>query len=404
MSVNLIRNSKVYFTTNLDPITKEVKSSGFLGGATPNTWRIEVMNGFSFSQNTTTETVTLNEAGAAPVRGQRSFNTALDPVEFSMSTYLRPAYIDAGTTDTITAAEKVLWNAFMGAGALGSGAWVETAGPAPTTKCTFINSNVHQLQAFGLVIVLDNVAYYIDNCALDTVTIDFGLDAIAMANWTGRGTKLRQEERPASPVAGTPFNLTAGTHFTDVPSNAQFIANKLSTTTIKSGIMGEPTGLTSGADGSPYTVAITGGSITMSNNLTYLTPEVLGVVNKPVTYFTGTRAISGELTAYLRSSGGVDKLTAELQKDILTTSDTAQETKFSVTVAIGGTSTHRVEISLPAAMLQVPNITTDQVVSTTIGFTAQGYSGDGSSAASAYNYDITSTNEASVSYFAIAAS
>lgn len=372
MSVNLIRNSKVYFTTNLNATTKEVNATGFTN---TNTWRIEVMNGFSFSQNTTTETVTLNEAGAAPVRGQRSFNTALDPVEFSMSTYLRPAYIDNGTTDTITAAEKVLWNAFMGAGALGSGAWVETAGTTPTTQCAFTNSNVHQLQAFGLVIVLDNVVYYIDNCALDTVTIDFGLDAIAMANWTGRGTRLRQSE--------TLPTLVAGTNFADVPATSRFIANKLSTTTVKGGI---------GGTGDTYTVALTGGSITMSNNLTYLTPEVLGVVNTPVTYFTGTRAVTGELTAYLRSNAAT-KLTAELQQDVLTTSATAQETKFSVKVEIGGiTSSHRVEIEMPAAMLQVPNVTTDQVVSTTIGFTAQGYNGS--------NYDITAQNEAVIKYFA----
>jgi len=374
MSVNLIRNSKVYFTTNINATTKAVNTTGFTN---LNTFRIEVMNGFSFSQGTTQETVTLNEAGSAPVRGQRSFNTALDPVEFSMSTYLRPAFIEAGASDTITAPEKVLWNAFMGSGVLGSGAWVETASATPTTVCTFANSNSHQLQAFGLVILLDNVAYYIDNCALDTATIDFGLDSIAMVAWTGRGTQLRQSE-----VLPT---LVAGTNFTDTPATAKFIANKLSTTTVKGGI---------GGTGDIYTVALTGGSITLSNNLTYLTPEVLGVVNTPVTYFTGTRAVSGELTAYLRSSA-TTKLTAELQQDILATSSTSQETKFSVKVEIGGiTNGHRVEVEMPAAMLQVPNVTTDQVVSTTIGFTAQGYTGS--------NYDITAANEMVVKYFAIA--
>lgn len=369
--MNLIRNSKVYFTTNLNS-AKEVNASGFLAA---NTWQVEVMNGFSFSQNTTTETVTLNEAGAAPVRGQRSFNTALDPVEFSFATYIRPAYIDSGSTDTITAAEKVMWNAFMGSGALGSGAWVETAGASPTTVCTFANSNTHQLQAFGLVIVLDNAVYYVDNCALDTATIDFGLDAIAMVTWTGRGTRLRQSE--------TMPTLVSGTNFAPVPATSRFIANKLSTTTVKAGINGT---------GDTYTVPITGGSLTLSNNLTYLTPEVLGVVNTPVTYFTGTRAISGELTAYLRSSA-TGKLTAELQQDVLATSATAQETKFSVKIEVGGiTSSHRVEFDMPAVMLQVPTVTTDQVVTTTIGFTAQG------SASS--NYDITAANELSVKYYA----
>lgn len=374
MSVNLIRNSKVYFTTNLNATTKQVNTTGFTN---LNTWRVEVMNGFSFSQATTTENVTLNEAGATPVRGQRAFNTALDPVEFSMSTYLRPTFVEAGASDTITAPEKVLWNAFMGSAALGSGAWVETASATPSTTCTFANSNTHQLQAFGLIITFDNVVYYIDNCALDTATVDFGIDAIAMVTWTGRGTQLRQSE--------TLPTLVAGTNFADVPTAGKFIANKLSTTTVKAGI---------GGTGDTYTVAITGGSITLSNNLTYLTPEVLGVVNTPVTYFTGTRAVSGELTAYLRSSAAT-KLTAELQQDVLATSATAQETKFSVKVEVGGISSgHRVEFEMPAAMLTVPNVTTDQVVSTTIGFTAQGYLGTA--------YDITAQNELAVKYFAVA--
>ena len=79
MSFNLIRNSRVFFTTNVNAETGVVAASGFLPA---NTREIQVLDGFSFSQNTTAETVTLNEAGAAPVRGQRSFNTALEPVDF----------------------------------------------------------------------------------------------------------------------------------------------------------------------------------------------------------------------------------------------------------------------------------------------------------------------------------
>ena len=75
MAFNLIRNSRVFYTSNVDAAGK-VKTANFTKA---NTREIQVLEGFSFSQNTTSETVTLNEAGAAPVRGQRSFNTALDP-------------------------------------------------------------------------------------------------------------------------------------------------------------------------------------------------------------------------------------------------------------------------------------------------------------------------------------
>jgi hypothetical protein len=41
-------------------------------------------------------------------------------------------------------------------------------------------------------------------------------------------------------------------------------------------------------------------------------------------------------------------------------------------------------------MLQIPTINTEQVISTTINFTAQGYTGTG--------YDITESNEATIVY------
>lgn len=378
MGLNLIRNSKVYFTKNLNG-NNQVLTTGF---TTANTWRIEVLEGFSFSQTTTTETITLNEAGATPTRGQRSFNTALEPVDFSFSTYMRPYYLEGGASDTISAPEKILWNALMGSVSIGTAgaAWVETAGVSGgSTVCqpSIAGSNVHQLEAFGLVVVFDDIVYFIDNCALESAVVDFGLDAIATIAWTGRGARLVQSE--------TLPTLTAGTNFTDVPTNAAFIANKLSTTTVKAGISGS---------GTQYTVPLTGGSITYANNLTYLTPAVLGKVNKPVTYFTGTRSVTGTMTAYMRSDA-TGSLTAELQKALLDNSDTASESKYYVKVEVGGISkANRVEIEVPAAMLSIPEVNVDQIISTTINFTGQPYTGS--------NYDLTQANEIKVQYFAAA--
>lgn len=373
MSFNLIRNSRVFFTTNVNTETGVVAATGFLPA---NTREIQVLDGFSFSQNTTAETVTLSEGGAAPVRGQRSFNTALEPVDFSMSTYIRPS--DGGVN--ITAEEGVLWNALLSVDAIGGSnpAWSEGL-----TKATVVatNSNSHQLQKFGLVIVIDGVSYIIDNCALDSATIDFGLDAIAMVAWAGKGAILRQI---SGLTATTGSTVTFGGGLTGTAkgknTTAAFIANKLSTLTLKGGISGS---------GTVYTVAITGGSLTISNNLTYLTPANLGVVNRPFTYFTGTRAVSGSLNAYLRA-GSTN--TAGLLSDMLTSSTTDVNPAFSVQVEVGGASnaTH-VDFLMPAAVLTIPTVATEQVVSTTINFTAQGF------AASAF--DIGAANELEVNYY-----
>ncbi len=373
MSFNLIRNSRVFFTTNVAAETGVVAASGF---TTSNTREIQVLDGFSFTQNTTAETVTLNEAGSAPVRGQRSFNTALEPVDFSMSTYMRPA--DGGTN--ITCEESVLWNAMFATAAIGGAGAAWTEG---TTAATLVatNSQSHQLQKFGLIIVIDGVSYIIDNCALDTATIDFGLDAIATVAWTGRGGKLRQI---AGLTASTGSTVTFGGGLTGSALGknvtAPFIANKLSTVTLKKAI---------GGTGTTYNIAITGGNLTIANNLTYLTPANLGVVNQPFTYFTGTRAVTGSLNCYLRA-GATNS--AGLLSDMLVDSTTDVDPEFYLQIEVGGSaSATRVEFEMEGAVLTIPSVSTEQVVSTTINFTAQG------TASSAF--DIGAANELEVRYF-----
>jgi len=372
MAVNLIRNSKVYFTTSL--IGDAVD---FAGCSASNTFELQVLEGLAFTQNTTTETVNLNEAGPIPNRGQRSYNTALEPVDWSFSTYIRPFYNEGGATDTITAEESALWNALMGVGAIGSGgAWVETAhASTPTTVASFsiANSNVHQLQKFALIINMDSVQYTIQNCALDSATIDFGIDAIAAIQWAGKGTRITTSE-----------TLTS---FTFKPKNvaAKYIANKLSVMTLFEGL--------AASSGTQYDIAITGGTLTISNNLTYLTPANLGVVNTPITYFTGTRSVQGNVTAYLRSGSSTNH-TSELMAAILAGSASAQDTKYTMTMKMGGAGTPRVELYLPGAMLSLPSINTEQVVSTQIDFTAQSYTGA--------DYNIEEANELTVRYFAVA--
>ena len=85
MALNLVRNSRVFFTSNVDSSTGVVATTGFTAA---NTYEIQVLDGFTFSQNTNADTVTISEAGVAPVRGQRAFNTSLAPVDFSFSNYL----------------------------------------------------------------------------------------------------------------------------------------------------------------------------------------------------------------------------------------------------------------------------------------------------------------------------
>ena len=478
---NLVRNAKVLFTNNLG----SDKTVTLTGATAANTFELQVMNGFSFSQNTENQTITVSEAGLAPARGQRAFNTALAPVDFSFTTYIRPKLNGSVTCD-----EKVLWNALFSDVAIdGTGTNLTVSAIArttttATTQFTFTSanlstykvgeiitikgvtdtanpkdwnapakivssgtvsasgaslgatettltvaylvapggtgnpstttgtvtlfkgaisqqtagtnhllahagrSNVNQLVAFGLVVVFDDQTYIIDNCSMNQASIDFGLDGIAQIAWSGQGTVLRQ-------VATTTLNAGTATggfagNYTVGDTTANFITNKLTTTTLSSTFRGAGTGATA------YTLAITGGNLTINNNISYITPEIMGTVNKPIGYFTGTRAISGNLTAYLKTGSAN---TAGLLTALLAA---GAETKYSMGLQIGGsTNSTRVDIDLPAVSLQVPTVETQDVVSTTINFSAQTFDGSNSAAANlaSANYDLETTNDITLRYY-----
>ena len=403
MALNLIRSSRVFVTTNLVNGKVDLSVSPATAFTKANTFEIQVQDGFSFTQNTGTETVTLNEAGPTPIRGQRSFNTTLEPVDWSFSTYIRPKLTEGGTItagpdadDVVDAEESILWGAMSSV--TGNG-WTQTAGTVsggafttvPKSTVAFTNSNAHQLRPFGLIIVLENVTYVIHNCAVDSATIDFGLDAIASIQWAGKATQIEELATKITLVdnTGTGETTMSGTISGTAKlkdTSAQYIANKLSTMTVTAVKIGGASNTT------VFPIAVTGGSLTISNNLTYLTPANLGVVNTPITYFTGTRAISCNVTAYLKSGGTTD--TAALLKALLGGANTPDNT-FNVEVALGGaTNATKVVLKMPTAMLTIPTVTTEQIISTAITINPQGTTSN--------LYDLEATNELSVEYYALA--
>lgn len=494
MAYNLSRNSKVFVTTNLNTATGAVSTTGL---AATNCWEINVLDGFKFSQAAASTNIQIKEAGATPIRGQRAFNTALNPVDISFSTYLRPRL----ATGTTSADEKVLWNALMGsvgitgtsflqAGAIvteaaitmtvgttitraattvglctmsnatvvgatagtyynirncvtASGApWqgvmklvTYTAGgvstfeyltpPAaaagvtspvltgmiweraawndmpthaqqatPYGQVTSAASNKNQLLPIGFIFIVDGATYTVDNCAMDSATVDFGLDAIAMSAWTAKGTKLNQLATNATYSAGTFGGGLTGSATTAV-ATAQYITNKLSTVTLQSNLFGR----TEGSASTAYTIVLTGGSIQYQNNCTYVTPNNIGTVNLPIGYFTGTRAVSGTLNAYLRTGTGY---AADLLSSLLTTiaagGSAAAETKYRLQVEVGGAANvTRVEFEMPGVVIGIPSVDIADVVSTSITFNGQGAS-SGTNAAFG-SYDIENTNDLAIRYY-----
>jgi len=392
-----------------------------------NTFRVGVLDGYSFSQGSDSSDVTISEAGAAPNRGSKRFNDSLPPAEWSFGTYVRPFRHGAASyraNDTFDCVENIMWAALSGTG-LPSASDVTGAGVLTSTTtefgslCKFDQSDVHELMKLTVFFALENTTYRLNDAQVNQAEIDFSIDGIAQITWSGNATTIDQvEEGLEDPSKATEFtasditlaqlntNTQAATDhdsFTEEfsyvdttgPSDADYLRNKLSSLYLNTALQGGGKD-SQGLDAKNYAINITGGSLTIANNVTYVTPETIGVVDKPIGSFTGARVVSGSLTMYLDNK---DNGSNDLLSDLAAATDmvsnafdmrlymgvpfsttqvgNADTTQFGAqdwgyngsTVTSGG-----VEFSMPRAHLTVPTIEVGDLISASVEFAANGSS------------------------------
>ena len=364
-----------------------------------NTFKIGVLDGYSFSQANESTDVTISEAGSAPNRGSKRFNDSLAPAEWSFQTYARP--FKHGTNsfraaNTMDYAENILWAALSGqtmttadkdtnSGATTNSGITYTAS---TADVDFLASDAHELLKLQIYFALENTTYRLNECQVNQVEIDFSIDGIATLSWSGNATSIDQLTDSQAGAIEDPSKANEFTvsgsgkasittsvekfNFVDVSgtNDADYLRNKLSALTLANAVQGggaSAGGLDAVAN---YDISIIGGSITVANNITYLTPETLGIVDQPIGSFTGTRQISGTLNCYLDTkSNGSNELLKNLSAatNLVTNS-------FDMSLFMGGGSsaTPVIEFDIPKAHVQIPVIEVADVISTNIEFMALG--------------------------------
>jgi len=355
MALSLSRNAKFY-ASYVAAGTSTWDGAGTHPG-NADTFEIPILDGFSFSQATGTQNVTLNEAGTTPKRGQKMFNTSLEPVDWSFTTYMRP-FKDTADTNKHSMTEKLLWNALV------SNTQTSNAGTggitASTTNCTvtFEDSEHNQLLKFtGWFVFSDSsLAYELENMCVNSASIDFDIDGIAQITWSGFATSVTQVDTdyPDQVAHATDGHVAAN-------DDADFILNRLSTVSLTSTISG---------GSKAYTFPLTGGNITIDNGLTYVTPEELGVINSPIDHQVGTRGINGNFTAYLDTAALSTKV---MYDDILADINGAAPditNVFDIDLKIGGATAPYVQFNMDRAHLELPSLDTADVMGVTVNFTA----------------------------------
>lgn len=350
-------------------------------------WEIPVLDGFSFSQATNSTEVTLAEmedSSGVSKRGRRMFNDSLSPVEWSCSTYVRPfktAGSGAGaandTANNHHAVEEVLWALMVGDAAYASHDFTGFTRDTTDLDISFANSNKATLGTADIFFSLDDagsdpVVYKIASAVVNEASIDFDIDGLATINWSGFGSTLTEDSKPTKTV------------YEDISATDNFIRNRLTQLVITA----NDTTTFPGSSSGTYTLTLTGGSITISNNITYITPETLGAVNTPVGHVTGARSVTGSFNCYLGLDSGTNTGTStDFYNDMTSAAARALITNsFQTTFKIGGASaTPRMEFAMGTAHFEIPSHGIEDVISLETSFHG-------------LPSTIASTNEATIKY------
>lgn len=342
MSLQLLRNTRIFVST---------VTTGF---TTANTQEILVQDDISWGQDTNSTDITVNEAGPRPTRGTKRFNDSLNAAEWSFSTYILPYLVEGDGTDpdTMMLPDYLLWHS------LSSGAPVDLAGTtgAHTNDVNFLvnfkNNAYHELAMVYIYILTDGAWSRIDKCQINQAEVNVDIEDIGRVTWSGNGTQI-------VPLDDAPFDV-ATIGMTDalyLTLQNSYIKNKL--TILK---------LRDMDSNKEYNIPITGGSFTINNNVTYLTPNIMSRVNIPIGSFTGTFELTGSLTAYLNDNplGSL-----ELYKDLVEGLKVVN--RFEIALILGGEYAD----GRPAAVLvakqahvNIPTIETDDVLGTSVEFKA----------------------------------
>jgi hypothetical protein len=395
-------------------------------------WDLPVLDGFSFSQATNSSEITLAEmegAGGVSRRGRKQFNDSLAPAEWSFSTYVRPftsAGSGTGAADSsgkVHAIEEILWALFSGPATYASSAFTnQTVHDSTDLDIDFSESNKATLGTADIFFVLGDAnrkVYKLKDCVVNEASLDFDIDGIATINWSGMSSEIidMTTKTHTTAASGSVFppafdahrdggtvDIVAG----DVVLNAtdahrmsvvvdptssgtatmttpvyestlatdNFIRNRLTQLTVI------PTA------GTSYIGSLeAGGYITMSNNVTFITPEEIGLVNTPIGHVTGTRSVSGTMNCYLSKDTTANDNSADLWEDLKSITSVVTNS-FALVFKIGGTTggTARLEVTMPTCHLEIPTHSIEDVISVETSFNALPSTIDG-------------TNEATLKYF-----
>ena len=269
-----------------------------------------------------------------------------------------------------------------------TGGKLQTTNVAAATGSHSTRSNFSTASENHLYFKLDNVIYQVSNATVNQATVDARIEEIATTTSSGFGTTLKEltgtprnnaisvfgavlnngttvtansTTENASATTGAFYHSYAQMNVAGTVGTNSFIKNRLSQ--IEFHHKASAT-----ASDEKFTFPVTALSFDYNNNITYLTPEELSALNEPIGQFTGTRAVTGSATMYLRSG---DLESAGFLRNIANDSRTSSAQTSNANLIIGGATAPYVAFQLDAVQFEFPTIGVEDVISMTVNFVAQ---------------------------------
>jgi hypothetical protein len=302
-----------------------------------NTNKINVKN-FSYNQTNRIQEVSRSTINPTEERTISPHVAAVAPVNFSFTTYILPL-VDTN----VTSPEEYLWISLLGADSLTSN--------STSSTIDFADGNVAELHNLTLWFNQPNQSegnYRLDNAIVDSATISFGITNIAEVTWVGRALSMSEDNSPASS--------------TDRTNQTNYLKNRLSTITVDVAAIA-------------YTLALTGGSITINNNNKFYGRSKLGKTTVPVGSTTGKRKISGNLDFYMKSGTNESVDLFNVLSTSVSNDDYESTHLADIIINVGGPTAPKMQINVPQALFSIPQQNFGEVISLSVPFIAKEESG-----------------------------
>jgi hypothetical protein len=184
---------------------------------------------------------------------------------------------------------------------------------------------------------MDNDVFRINNCYIDSININFGIDEIVTLNWKIKA--LTYEKVATIPSA-----------YLDRSEKAGFLKGRLSIMQFN-------------RQSTDYNLPLLGGELSISNKIVPLSTPIVSeqlATNRRVK--VEERSVEGSISVYLRNGSGRSmQLLSSMLSSIATINDLTD-----ITVNLGGSSGSRLVIQLPTTIISLPSIDIKDVVATNI--------------------------------------